>query len=536
MTKRPLIWHPVLFAIYPVLELFFKLSADIPFTDVVRSLLLVLALTLAGWRVLLLVVQDQDRAAFLTSLCLFWFLYYGAIYYVTWNIKLAGVPIGRPEILFVWWSGLLVGLGSRWVWRRLQHPHVITVFLSVMSIIAVALSCTRYALTFFTTKSSQVATSPVEINVNSRELLLQGASTPDIYYLIVDGYGRGDVLKDLYGIDNAAFISFLKERGFYVAEQSRSNYIQTALSLASSLNFEYLVASPPDSADRGPLIRMVKHSQVRRLLEGLGYRLVALDSGYDVTQITDADIYLTPNPNPVLNQFEGLLVINSPLVILVNRDWLDVPVVAFGGNRTTVRYSFAQLPTLPATPGPKFVFAHIVAPHPPFILDRHGRALTPNSPFTGGFEGNYFPETLKDYIKGYTEKLLYTTDKLTGLIDAILDQSATPPIIIIQADHGPGSRLNWESADESCLWERTSILNAYYLPCSSPQLYPAITPVNSFRVVFNACFGASLALLPDRVYYWPWSRPYDFVDVTEKSQIPCRLPEPSTYLKPRCSS
>ena len=47
------------------------------------------------------------------------------------------------------------------------------------------------------------------------------------------------------------------------------------------------------------------------------------------------------------------------------------------------------------------------------------------------------------------------------------------------------------------LLQKTGILNAYYLPGADPRVfYPTISPVNSFRVVFNTYFGASLPLLP----------------------------------------
>ena len=47
---------------------------------------------------------------------------------------------------------------------------------------------------------------------------------PDIYYIILDGYVRDDVLKDLFAYDNSGLIEYLRGRGFFVAEQSRSNY------------------------------------------------------------------------------------------------------------------------------------------------------------------------------------------------------------------------------------------------------------------------------------------------------------------------
>lgn len=62
-------------------------------------------------------------------------------------------------------------------------------------------------------------------------------SLPDIYYIIVDGYGRSDLLKELFEYDNSTFLQFLSDRGFYVAEAAHSNYVQTSLSIASSLIF-----------------------------------------------------------------------------------------------------------------------------------------------------------------------------------------------------------------------------------------------------------------------------------------------------------
>ena len=47
------------------------------------------------------------------------------------------------------------------------------------------------------------------------------------------------------------------------------------------------------------------------------------------------------------------------------------------------------------------------------------------------------------------------------------------------------------------------ILNTYRLPDVDPEeagLYQSISPVNSFRVIFNAYFGTDLPLLDDEVY------------------------------------
>jgi hypothetical protein len=65
-------------------------------------------------------------------------------------------------------------------------------------------------------------------------------------------------------------------------------------------------------------------------------------------------------------------------------------------------------------------------------------------------------------------------------------------------------------------------LNAYYFPDQNyAALYPAISPVNSFRVIFNQYFGTDLELLEDRNYFAGWLAPYDYTDVTDKAQLAC---------------
>ena len=74
------------------------------------------------------------------------------------------------------------------------------------------------------------------------------------------------------------------------------------------------------------------------------------------------------------------------------------------------------------------------------------------------------------------------------ILTKILKSSSTPPIIIIQGDHGH-------------LGDRYSILNAYYLPGKGSQkVYPTISPVNTFRIIFDIYFGGSYGSLPDKSF------------------------------------
>ena len=105
---------------------------------------------------------------------------------------------------------------------------------------------------------------------------------------------------------------------------------------------------------------------------------------------------------------------------------------------------------------------------------------------------------------------------MESVIDSIISKSKTPPVIIVQADHGPGSLFNMENLEDTYLKERFSIVEAYYLPGGDHKnLYESITPVNTFRLIFNMYYGTDYDLLEDRNYFSRWSHPYECIDVTE---------------------
>jgi hypothetical protein len=126
---------------------------------------------------------------------------------------------------------------------------------------------------------------------------LSQISTPDIYYIILDAYGRSDMLQTIHGFDNSQFIEALESRGFAVASQSKSNYPRTLLSLSSSLNMQYLDVMASVMRDSNlwwPVSDVVQHSEVRRLLENQGYKTIFFANNAGYSNIRDGDFYETP--------------------------------------------------------------------------------------------------------------------------------------------------------------------------------------------------------------------------------------------------
>ena len=270
---------------------------------------------------------------------------------------------------------------------------------------------------------------------------------------------------------------------------------------------------------------MIQENEVIRILEPLGYQTVSFDSGYEWADFSKVDYFLSPEPQKGflrLNQFELSLMNTSMLNLIFESGFLPKDILRsifqapYQDHRDNINYMFSHLADFASADGHFFVFAHIISPHPPFIFDAHGN----QAPVDGVFvlnDGSGFPGTSEEYIAGYRQQVMFVNEQLRTVINKILAESDTPPIIILQADHGPGAYLNWESVDGSNLEERMGILNAYYFPqADQGLLYESISPVNSFRVLFNSYFGYDFELLPDKMYFALWNAPYDIIDITEK--------------------
>jgi hypothetical protein len=318
-------------------------------------------------------------------------------------------------------------------------------------------------------------------------------------------YARADILDRAYQFDNSEFLSFLTEKGFYVADKSRSNYPHTTHSLASSLNLTYLDDVAAQVGERStnfwPLIVMIRNNKVMELLHNHGYTTMAFSTGYGFTEIRDADVYMQLPGRPP-SDFRITLTNLTPLAVFEKQRQDNF-------SREQVLYTIDHLSDATEIEPPTFVFAHVPAPHPPYVFGANGEPV-PSRP-----EEAY---DYAEYVEAYTNQVAFVNKRLQAEIDEILSQSSEPPIIVLQADHGANS-TRYTNDIASFFPERMSIFNACYFPDQDyDTLYEDITPVNTFRVIFNAYFGTDYEMLEDRSYSSDyWNSPYLFRDVTDKA-------------------
>jgi hypothetical protein len=517
--RKATLVHPILLATFPALFVYANNVERIRPRTVVGPMVVVLLATLVLWLLVTVMLRDVRRAAMIVSLFLLLFFSFG-IFYLELVAVLAGVSastsVGVLAALSIVWI-LVFSLGTYAFVKTDRDIQDLTTIVSVVAGCLVVTCVIQIGI------RQQRAPQVEPGDVYATDLEAGSTATtdvdslPDIYYIILDGYARSDVLQQVYDLDNRGFLESLEARGFYVGSESRANYCQTLLSLASSLNLNYL----DGLVDRvgagysgtGPLIEMIRDNIVVQLLRERGYTAVAFASGYAGTELKTADMYLAPRWYP--DEFQVALINMTPIPFIAQpfydmHDW----------HRERILYTFEHIADAAELEGPTFVFAHIVAPHPPFVFGRNGEEIDPEYQFVlddgSHLVGNRgFAQ--EDYVHGYREQLLFINTKVTAAVDAILSRSDHPVIIVLQGDHGPGSMLDWESAERSNLEERFSILNAYYLPSDREAgLYDQISPVNTFRFIFNSYLGTEYARLEDKSYFSTVGRQYSLQSVTNE--------------------
>ncbi|MEJ2562144.1 MAG: hypothetical protein P8Z42_05580, partial [Anaerolineales bacterium] len=91
------------------------------------------------------------------------------------------------------------------------------------------------------------------------------------------------------------------------------------------------------------------------------------------------------------------MVYPAKISILFNRMAFGV---SYSGHIARQRYILDTLPSLDVIPGPKFVFAHVILPHLPFVFQPDGTIELPDRPFSY-MDGSDFEGSVEEYHTGY---------------------------------------------------------------------------------------------------------------------------------------
>jgi hypothetical protein len=256
-------------------------------------------------------------------------------------------------------------------------------------------------------------------------------------------------------------------------------------------NTNYIPADLSGTAKLPPL----KETVVRQTLASLGYSTITFENRFSGHFDLGEDLRISDNQLVLgnlnllggVNEFEEMTLQTS-----IAKLFLDTEIIPGFNEDTLVRFenynhykqTYFILSSLandvPDMKGPKFVFAHIMVPHGPFVFTADGK----------------FKKAEDQGRNGYSDNAEFIDRQILPAIQSIVSKSAQPPIIVLMGDHGPPPGKHATRED------RMKNLNAYLVsPETAADLYESITPVNSFRVIFNHYFGKSYPILPDISYY-----------------------------------
>ena len=474
--------YPFFFALYPIIEL---RNYNITYVDsaaLVRPILLAIALTALLWLFFRLVTHDWQRSGILTTLSLIAFFSYGHVFL---EIEANTGEMIRHRYLLLIFAGLLV-LVSWFVLKNAQRATAAVSFLTTTGVILFLFSALRSIQHDYSEYRAVREQRMIQDAYLQEAAIVGEYQKPDIYFILLDAHTSAGTLQEAFHYDNSAFTQELESMGFYVAECAQSNYPVTNLSVTSVFYANY---------HETPTLYPLYSSLTIETLRAQGYEVItfqnrsrghfslAEDERLSRNQMLLGQIDLSGG----LSEFDFMLIQTSVLRLAFDMPqllpWLNVKSpqeIEYYEHYLQTYFILDELKGLPRREGPKFVFAHLLVPHAPFIFTADGDFLWTDN-----------------HIDGYISNVRFIDTQIAQVASEIIANSTIPPIIIIMGDHGPTGVPELETPER-----RMSILNAYYVnEQAKADLYPTITPVNSFRVIFNHYFGTAYPLLEDKSYY-----------------------------------
>jgi hypothetical protein len=503
MKLNNIIFHPILFGIFPVISLFESNINFTSFAEIILPLIIIIGIISIIWIFLKKILSNNKKAALIISLFVILFFAYGPTFFAIDDLTINGEDIGRHSYLLIPFLGIGI-FGSILVIKSKKEFKNITKISNVISLVLVSVILIS-VITYNLENSVLIEIEQIEGKINEDIVL------PDIYYIILDGYPGKTSLQKISNYDNQKFLESLSKQGFFIQDKSYANYAHTFLSIPSILNMKYLddvVEKFDGRASQAIPYKMGSDNKVMNFIKSQGYITVSFDSGWGFTRdMESVDLKLCGDNKIFNSEFTIELVKNSMLN--------PIYVKIFETNNVEMKLCiFNELVKIKErTNEPIFVFAHIFLPHPPYQFEANGeiRQLNNLDPHLESIE-NLDKDAFVNQLKFTNKKIMEVTTKLLN--------SEKKPIIIIQSDHGSaftfnGNLENWETPTDEMIKERMDSINFIFLPKNLDNIFSEnTTPVNTFSILFNHYFKTDFKIYEDKMYFGR-DGSYNLMNVTE---------------------
>ena len=492
--KGDLILHPFLISIFPIFFLFSLNVHEVPINDILLPILISISITFVSW-LILRKIFDGVKGANILSLFLLLFVIYGNLRTILHDTSDVNLQLINSNLI-LGTIFLSIGILGLIFFRRTQENKKINSIFNVIAITIILILIMNVALFFI---DNPIGTSQEYFkNIPLIEKNLQ--EKPDVFVFILDEFaGKNQLMMD-FNYDLSAFNQSLNEREFHIPKTSLSNYPNTALSMPSLLNMDYLEFLTFDldeeSNDMRIPMKLRDQNNVMKIFKTNGYDVVSFYGGLDAT----GDALIVNEKLCSFGTINTDLRKNFVLTYIHFSYFNDIFLANFHHEKLQCIFSFVENYKINKSQ-PTYHHMHIRLPHHPFIYDS---------------EGNSLSYTIKSDDKdAYLQQLMFTEKKVLELVDIIQKESPESVIMII-SDHGYRADINWEEPSNDDLIRGFNVITSFYFPGKEFTIDEKISLVNVYRIFFNEYFDYELPILVDKQFWYNPSNPYIHFDVTDK--------------------
>jgi len=532
IKKNSKIFHPFLIAFFPIIAVYSVNIGLIQLEQFILPTILIIGSAFLFFLCLKYVLKNGKKAALIISLAFIIFFSFGHTYNILNQANASDIDLGSNKILLPIFT-ILFGIGTFLIIKTKRTLDNATSIVNTISIVFIAVIAVMVGIEMFGCDECLIQQDTSwEFDFNSTEkidfsphfeehsfAISEYDTLPNVYYIILDGYPRNDVLKEHMNFDNNEFTNILKQRGFHVAENSYANYSFSSQSISSTMNMDYVnfLADQfgEDSREYNPLlgkdVGLYADNQVIKNFKLMGYKVVKIGS---------AATYIHKMPLADLSPcYKTIHLMDNRLFDAVGRTSMIGYFIERWSEeqqRQIVLCGFEELPKINDYFEERiFVWSHLTLPHFPLIFGPNGEPITPGTSLLTMNHPEYTDDSW-DVKQQFVQQIQFTNKKSIEFIDKILENEKLS-IIIIQSDHGSAFGINLQDPTDDDVFQRLSNFNAIYFPDEKHRemLTYDRTNVNTFRIVFNTYFGSDYEMLEDRTY-WGLSikKPFWFKDVT----------------------
>jgi hypothetical protein len=336
--------------------------------------------------------------------------------------------------------------------------------------------------------AANLAGASGQVEGSAEELRLHLKTHPDVFVVVVDGYAGQLAMRYVLDFDNSRLVETLATRG-YQMPVAWSSYTFTHFSVPSILDMSLPGEDGPVSGETdGALGRMMSgENRLVNALRSEGYVFTMIEAGWGGSRCgEEVDECVS---GPFYDDAVAAVMDSTVLAPLVRRLYGD-PFTQ--GSLHTMSWLEENAAWLGRNGRPDLVFAHVLAPHHPYLLDENCGVVARISRVTS--------DSIASSKLGYLTQLR-CVNRFLDVFSAVVPAGA---VVVLTADHGSEVRRQLSRPPEQ--WtlldrvERMNVFLAVRVPGGCELKDPVLLPGVMARVL--SCLSQVPVASPEsRMFY-----------------------------------